>query len=324
VRPNNAFLETEPVDALEDAPLPHEFGLGGEPPYRRPKMVAVRQRRFATTRAVIRFFLALICFGLPLAFGFYELAIYARRTPLLLMKPDELRIKGNNQVPRAEVLSALGMDRPLIERSGVQLWRLDLGALRSRVEAIPWVESAALVRAFPHRLQVRLSERHPVGFINVGGQIKLIDSSGIILEPPKRAKFDFPVIGGLDSLSSIADRKARLSLYLDFNQETAHEASRSGWNVSEVDLTDGQDLKALLVKGADTVLASFGQRDFRERFRRFVALMPQVLASGTKVSTMDLRYPDQVVVNPARPQQNGVAVKAHAGSAAKAPATSQH
>ncbi|MGH9455060.1 MAG: cell division protein FtsQ/DivIB [Terriglobia bacterium] len=285
-----------------------ELGLEGDPPYRRrQKTVAVRRRRFATASALIKFGLALLFLGAPSAFGLYQLSIYVHQTPLLVMNPDQLKIEGSHNVSRAEVLSALGMDRPLLQANGVQLFRLDLDALRGRVEAIPWVESATLVRAFPGKLEVQLAERVPVGFVNVGGEIKLIDRGGVILEPPQRARFDFPVLWGLDSISSVADRKARLSLYLEFNREVAGEVAKSGWMVSEVDLTDAQNLKALLVQGSYTVLAYLGQRKFAERFHRFVVLMPQVISSGTIVGTMDLRYPDQVVVNPAGspPPQNG-------------------
>ncbi|MGH9432201.1 MAG: cell division protein FtsQ/DivIB [Terriglobia bacterium] len=288
------------MDILQDVPLPQELGLEAEPPYRRrQKTVAVRRRRFATAAALIRFGLVLICIGLPSAFGLYKLAIYVQRTPLFVMNPDQLEIDGNHDVSRAEVLSALRIDRPLLERTGIQPVRLDLNALRSRVEAIPWVESATLIRAFPDQLQVRLVERQPVGFVNVGGAIKLIDREGVILEPPGKARFDFPVFWGLDSVSSLADRKARVALYGDFQRQTTGEAAKSGWIISEVDLTDAQNLKALLVQGSRTVLAYFGQRKFAERFHRFVVLMPQVISAGTKVGNMDLRYPDQVVVNPA-------------------------
>jgi cell division septal protein FtsQ len=300
------------VDILQDAPLPEELGLEGEPPYRRrQKTVAVRRRRFAAAAPFVKFGLALFCIGLPSTFGVYKMAIYAHQSSLFMLNPDQLEVDGNHNVSRAEVLSALGMDRPFLERTGVQLFRLDLGKLRSRVEAIPWVESATLVRAFPNQLEVRLVERQPVGFLNVGGEIKLIDRDGVILEPPQRARFDFPVLWGLDSLGSVDDRKSRLSLYLTFQRQTAGDAAKAGWTVSEVDLTDAQNLKALLVQGSYTVLAFFGQRNFPQRFHRFVLLIPRIVASGTRVGTMDLRYPDQVVVNPAGqpPPAQGKATK---------------
>ena len=311
------------MDILHEVPLPEQLGLEEEPPYRRrQKAVAVRRRRFALAGPWIKFALALICLGLPSVIGFSRLAIYVHQTRLFVMDPDQLEVKGNHNISRVEILSALGMDRPLVKRNGVQLFRLDLDTLRSRVKAIPWVESAAAVRAFPDRLQIRLVERQPVGFVNLGGQIKLIDREGVILEPPKKGRFDFPVLWGLDSLSSLADRKSHLSLYLDFNRQTADEVAKSGWIISEVDLTDSQNLKALLVQGSYTVLAYFGQRNFSGRFHRFVALMPQVIASGTRAGSMDLRYPDQVVVNPAvsSTSQHGKSGKGRTGAAADTPA----
>ena len=309
------------MDILHEVALPEQLGLEEEPPYRRrQKTVAVRRSRFALAVPLMKFAVGLICLGLPSIIGFYRLAIYVHRSPLFVMDPDQLEVTGNRNVSREEILGALGMDRPLLRRNGVQLFRLDLSALRSRVKAIPWVESATTLRAFPDRIQIRLVERQPVGFVNLSGQIKLIDREGVVLEPPKKGRFDFPVLWGLDSLSSLADRKSHLSLYLDFNRQVADEAAKSGWVISEVDLTDAQNLKALLVQGSNTVLAYFGQRNFSGRFHRFVTLMPQVIASGTRAGSMDLRYPDQVVVNPAvsSTSHEGKSGKGQTGAAADA------
>ncbi|MGH9469821.1 MAG: hypothetical protein ACRD1N_05695, partial [Terriglobia bacterium] len=42
----------------------------------------------------------------------------------------------------------------------------------------------------------------------------------------------------------------------------------------------------------------FGDQDFAERFKNFVTLAPQVLASYPRVDSMDLRYHGEVVVDP--------------------------
>jgi cell division septal protein FtsQ len=72
----------------------------------------------------------------------------------------------------------------------------------------------------------------------------------------------------------------------------------SGWLVSEVDLSDADDLKAVLVEGEDTILVHFGHQDFSERFHDFLALIPEMRASKSRINSVDLRYRNQVVVNP--------------------------
>jgi cell division protein FtsQ len=74
--------------------------------------------------------------------------------------------------------------------------------------------------------------------------------------------------------------------------------SRHGWLVSEVDLTDPEDLKALLFIGQQTVQVDFGDKDFLHRFQNFLALLPEIQKSNGKLDSVDLRYRNQIVVAP--------------------------
>jgi len=137
-----------------------------------------------------------------------------------------------------------------------------------------------------------------VAYANLAGRLKLVDSEGVLLEKPAEASFDFPVISGLDAAMPSADRIARLALFQQFAQELKAQNRGAGWVVSEVDLSDDRDLKALLVEGHNTVLVHFGNQDFGDRFRTFVTLLPEVEKTAPAVDSVDLRYRGQVVVNP--------------------------
>jgi len=47
-----------------------------------------------------------------------------------------------------------------------------------KLEQIPWVESASVMRFVPNRLQVEIHERTPVAFARVGPRMALIDAVG--------------------------------------------------------------------------------------------------------------------------------------------------
>jgi len=106
------------------------------------------------------------------------------------------------------------------------------------------------------------------------------------------------VVTGVDASMTPADRKARLALFNRFLQELKAQAQGAGWLVSEVDLSDEADLKALLVQGRESILVHFGDEDFGGRFRTFLALLPEVERTTPAVDSVDLRYSGQVVVNP--------------------------
>ena len=65
-----------------------------------------------------------------------------------------------------------------------------------------------------------------------------------------------------------------------------------------MDLSDSADLKALLVEGHRTMLVHFGRERFLDRLQNFVTLLPQLDKENGKIDSVDLRYRDEVVVNP--------------------------
>jgi cell division protein FtsQ len=181
---------------------------------------------------------------------------------------------------------------------GLKILRLSLEDVRKQVEAIPWVQSATLTRVLPNHLVIRVVERQPVAYANVGGHVSLVDSEGIFLDKPESAYFDFPVITGLDPKAGSEECKTRIALYQDFMREVGAEIVHSGWVISEADLSDGDDLEALLVQGRETLQVHFGHENFLPHFHTFLALLPELRKSTTPLDSVDLRYRNQVVVNP--------------------------
>lgn len=284
----------------ESIPLTRELDTEEESPYlRRQKAVAVRRSRVSRR---LRWMIFGMCALLPAGFAGYFLASFALTSPrFVLNSAEDVVIVGNQFVSREEVLNALGLPLGGTLGAAVNIFRLSLEVKRKQVESIAWVRSAALTRVYPHRLVVLLVERTPVAYVNIGGRVSLVDSEGVVLEKPEGASFDFPVLSGLDAAGRLDERRSRLALYQEFMGQLGEEAPRSGWLISEVDLADPDDLKAILVQGGETLQVHFGHRDFAERFRNFLLLLPELRNSNTKLDSVDLRFRNQVVVNPQFP-----------------------
>ncbi|HXJ95988.1 MAG TPA: FtsQ-type POTRA domain-containing protein [Terriglobia bacterium] len=260
---------------------------------RRQKVVAVSRRRVGSrmrwAAKAAAFIVGAACLAAVAAW-------YVRGSSRFdLSGPDSVILIDNHFVSQADIASAIGAG------AEPNLFRLSLDDARHEVEAIPWVQSASLRRVFPNYLQVEVTERKPVAYVNTGDGLKLVDREGVLLEKPPEAAFDFPVVTGIDSSMSAADRKARLALFDRFEQELKSQVGGAGWLVSEVDLSDDGDLKALLVQGRETILVHFGNRDFGERFRTFLTLLPQIQSATANVDSVDLRYRGQAVVSPKPP-----------------------
>ena len=236
---------------------------------------------------------------LPVGFAGYGLATFALTSPyFVLTSPEDIVVAGNHFVSREEVLGALGLPLTGNLKTGTNIFRMSLDVRRRGVETLPWVRTASVTRILPHGLLVHITERTPVAYANVGGRVSLVDDDGMLLEKPDNGVFDFPVLYGLENLAGIDERRARLALYLEFMRQLGVEAPRAGWMISEVYLSDAEDLKALLINGQQTVQVHFGQKDFLPRFRNFLALLPEIQKSNGKLDSVDLRYRNQIVVDP--------------------------
>ncbi|MGH9435046.1 MAG: cell division protein FtsQ/DivIB [Terriglobia bacterium] len=274
--------------------------LAEEPnPYRRrQKVIGVRR---GGAGPVARFVNRVALF-VVLPLGLLLTARWAVRrvasSPLLIFQPvQDVQLSGNDVVSRNDVLNAIGLGSTP-ESLGVSIFRINLDGMRRRVESIPWVESATVARVFPNRLLVTIVERTPIAYANVGGRVELVDKDGVFLQMRRRDNPAFPVLYGLDAADGAGRRRALLAPFEQFAKATKGVVAGSGWQVSEADLSNPEDLRVLLVKGRVTVLAHFGYQDFLERFNTFVAVTPKVLASTPQIDSIDLRFHGEVVVDP--------------------------
>lgn len=100
---------------------------------------------------------------------------------LLLASPyllaEQSRVEGADEVGVARVTRAA--DVPV----GTPLARVDLDAVRQRVEAIPAVESADVSRSWPHTVRVQVTPRTPVATVAGGrapeGEVAVLDGDGV-------------------------------------------------------------------------------------------------------------------------------------------------
>lgn len=300
----------------ENMLLPGELDTAEESPYlRRQKAVSVRRSRLPRRLLWVPFGVGVL---LPVGFVGYFLATWALTSSrFVLNSAADVAVVGSRFVSREEVLNALGVPLGGKPGAGINLFRLSLEAKRKQVESIPWIRSASVTRVFPHRLLVHVVERAPVAYVNMAGRVTLVDGDGMVLEKPESASFDFPVITGLDAARSPDESRARLALYQEFMRDLGEEIPRSGWLVSEVDLADPEDLRALLVQGRETLQVHFGHKDFLARFRSFLVLLPEMRQSKAKLDSVDLRYRNQIVVNP----RSSASAEGRGSSTASAPET---
>ena len=123
---------------------------------------------------------------------------------------------------------------------GRSIYQINIAERRRRLLAIDWIEDASVARVWPNRIYVRVRERKPVAFVNVPHQaFLLVDAEGVLLSPPPRANFEFPVLSGVWIDQTEADRKVRVQAALRLLEDLGPAAK----DISEVNAATPDDLR---------------------------------------------------------------------------------
>jgi cell division protein FtsQ len=251
---------------------------------------------------------AILCVGTIVAAGLYE---YGERSwRFRVESSDNIEIIGAQNVTKAQIMEVMGAD---IERN---IFFVPLAQQKAQLEQIPWVESASVMRFVPNRLKVEIHERTPVAFARVGPRISLIDAGGTLMELPPKHKYSFPVILGMNPGEPLSTRAPRMKAYNELVQDLDSSGARYSQDLSEVDLSDLDNLKVRTNDPAGDVLVELGSSDYLKRYQTYVSHVQQWRQQFQKLESVNLRYDNQVIVNPE--MQAGSKQTALAASAAKA------
>jgi cell division protein FtsQ len=85
--------------------------------------------------------------------------------------------------------------------------------------------------------------------------------------------------------------------------------------LSEVDLANPEDVQALIPDHSTEILVHFGEDNFLERYRRFKEHLPEWRTLYPKLSSVDMRYEQQVVLQMPPGSGGQVAAPSNAASA---------
>jgi len=280
--------------------LAPELILDEEPQYLRRQKASGARRRKISERARL-FFASLAMIGTIAAVA--AGARFLMVAPAMrLMSPDQIAVSGKHYIGVETVRQVFAVDR------GRSMLLVPLEARRRAIEQIPWVERAVVRRVLPGRIEVELAERAPVAFLRQGSGMSLIDAQGAIFPAPGQGNFTFPVVTGLSSAMLVADRQARMAMFLDFLAAIERAGPGSSGMLSEVNLAELDDLCATLEPprqaaaiGQGPLLVRFGASDFEARFKLYLDEIAQWEASAPPggIASVDLRFSQQVIVTPA-------------------------
>ena len=204
------------------------------------------------------------------------------------LESPNLELHGIRYSSRARILNVFSRD------FGRSLFLLPLADRRAALLKVSWVRDAAVIRLWPNRVTVEITEREPAAFINFKvdsmNRWALIDADGVILEPPPRAPFKLPVIAGIGAGEPQSMRGTRVRRM----QRMMSGLGPLGDKISEIDVADLDNLRITEQIGGNSIVLMLGDTNFASRLQNFLDHYPDIHRKMPNAGTFDLRLDDRI------------------------------
>ncbi|MEI9976558.1 MAG: cell division protein FtsQ/DivIB [Ignavibacteriota bacterium] len=120
--------------------------------------------------------------------------------------------------------------------------------------------------------------------------VMLIDTQGMLLEPPPQAQFTFPVLSGVRAEDPPEKRMYAVRALLDV-EDALGPAMK---DVSEVNAADPGNLRIVAQFDGRVVELILGEDNLGPRYRNFLAHYPEIRKRSPEVRVFDLRLDDRI------------------------------
>jgi cell division protein FtsQ len=188
-----------------------------------------------------------------------------------------ISLTGAKEVSREEILTTAGVT------GRASLLFLDADAARTRLLANPWIADAAVLKLYPDRLQITVTERQAFALWQKDGRVNVIADDGTVLEPFVEDRYlALPLVVGRG-----AEREAKNFLAIIGRYPSIKSVLRASILVAQ----RRWDLR--LIDGIDIRLPEV---NVEQALDRLVALDHDKNLLGRDIVAVDLRLPDRVTV----------------------------
>jgi len=188
-----------------------------------------------------------------------------------------ISLTGPKEVSREEVLTTAGVT------GHASLLFLDAAAARTRLLANPWIADAAVLKLYPDRLQITITERQAFALWQKDGRVCVIAADGTVLEPFVEDRYaGLPVVVGRGAERQAKDFLAIVDRYPDIRAvlRASILVAERRWNLR---LRNGIDVR-------------LPETHVEQALDRLVALDRDKKLLSRDILTVDLRLPDRVTV----------------------------
>jgi cell division protein FtsQ len=188
-----------------------------------------------------------------------------------------IAMSGERQLSREEVLAIAG----ITERTSLLFF--DAADARARLKANPWIADATVLKLYPGRLNIAVTERDAFALWQLDGKIAVISSDGAVVDSSVQPYFaKLPLVVGVGAATRAKALMALLDRYPLVRQQmrAAVLVAERRWNI-------------VLKNGIDVRLPETG---VEQALTMLVSLDRDDKLLSRDITAVDLRLPDRVTV----------------------------
>lgn len=183
---------------------------------------------------------------------------------------------------------------------GANIFQTNVGELKRRVAAIPYVEMSNVRRVFPNKIKIWVRECQPAAYIQLGEQFVVINEDGRVLElRADNGAYALPVLSGMDISEAVPGTSLRETVgsdKFDITIGVLNDLKDAGLleRTNQVDMLHLKDIKIRIEDRIDLRIGS------HENFAYKLTMINKILAdniSAYEKAVFDFRG-DKLYVRP--------------------------
>lgn len=201
---------------------------------------------------------------------------------------EVVEVRGTNRLFESEIKTASGL------KPGLDLLSVSLKEVENRVEALPRVKDATVIRRLPGTIVIEVKEYSPVALLEWGGSMTLVNEEGVYFPVlTDREQWNLPIITGLEY-----DKTVRPGSVI--NQPALKNALKVLAALDPATLAVTSEINAAssgsvtLFTTGRTTRVIFGREDYARKAARLAQAREIFAERGEIKRVIDLRYDDLV------------------------------
>jgi cell division protein FtsQ len=190
---------------------------------------------------------------------------------------ESVALSGQRQVTREEILATAGIT------GRTSLLFLDALDARERLKSNPWIADATVLKLYPGRLQISITERQPYALWQKDGRVSVIADDGTVLEPYVARRFvRLPLVVGAGAEKKAKDFLAQLERHPELLTQVRASVlvADRRWNLK---LKNGLDVR-------------LPELEVDEALQRLAKLDREAKLFARDITAIDLRLADRVTL----------------------------